>query len=342
MEEIAGEPHARLRYFCSPQHTDSAFYPVIGHLERAAGFAHGDGPEAKLDKLEKLLNANAVNPEGKALIAALLSLPTDRYPALDYDAAQRRAKTMEALHAQVVTLCSRGPVLMILEDAHWIDPTSLEAFGRMVEKLKDLPILLVIPYRPEFNAPWVGDSHVTTINLNRLDDAEAARIVASLAGNKPLSADTIADIVDRSDGIPLFLEEMTKAVLEAESEGAARETVAAAPSQSHAVPASLHASLMSRLDRLGPAKGIAHVGAAIGRSFSHALLAAVANDDPMLPTLCCCASRGELCMRVYWRRWRRGSLTSPRRSRNSLPITRRKRRKLKRLRISGVSPVTDP
>ncbi|PKP68242.1 MAG: hypothetical protein CVT83_05935, partial [Alphaproteobacteria bacterium HGW-Alphaproteobacteria-5] len=280
MEEIAGEPHARLRYFCSPQHTDSAFYPVIGHLERAAGFAHGDGPEAKLDKLEKLLNANAVNPEGKALIAALLSLPTDRYPALDYDAAQRRAKTMEALHAQVVTLCSRGPVLMILEDAHWIDPTSLEAFGRMVEKLKDLPILLVITYRPEFNAPWVGDSHVTTINLNRLDDAEAARIVASLAGNKPLSADTIADIVDRSDGIPLFLEEMTKAVLEAESEGAARETVAAAPSQSHAVPASLHASLMSRLDRLGPAKGIAHVGAAIGRSFSHALLAAVANDDP--------------------------------------------------------------
>jgi len=280
MEEIANEPHARLRYFCSPQHSDSAFFPVIGHLERGAGFAHGDDAETKLGKLEKLLTANSVDAEGKSLVAALLSLPTDRYPALDYDAAKRRAKTMETLHGQVETLCARSPVLMILEDAHWIDPTSHEAFGRTVEKLKALPVLLVITYRPEFTAPWIGDSHVTSITLNRLGNREASQIVASLAGNKPLSAETIADIVDRSDGIPLFLEEMTKAVLEAESEGAARETVAAAPVQAHAVPASLHASLMSRLDRLGAAKGIAQVGAAIGRSFSHTLLAAVTNEDP--------------------------------------------------------------
>ena len=280
MEEIAAEPHARLRYFCSPQHTDSAFYPVIGHIERAANFAHDDGADAKLDKLEKLLTANAVNAAGKALIAGLLSLPTDRYPALDYDAAQRRAKTMEALNGQVVTLCRRGPVLMILEDAHWIDPTSQEAFGRTVERLKGLRVLLVITYRPEFDAPWVGDAHVTTLTLNRLGDAESSQIVGNMIGNKSIPGDVIADIVDRSDGIPLFLEEMTKAVLEAESETAARKTVSSVPSQSHAVPASLHASLMSRLDRLGAAKGIAHVGAAIGRSFTYTLLAAVANDDP--------------------------------------------------------------
>jgi len=280
MEAIPCEPHARLRYFCSPQHTDSAFHPVIGHLERGAGFAHGDDAEVKLDKLEKLLTGNGVNAEGKSLVAALLSLPTERYPALDYDAAQRRAKTMEALHGQVVTLCGRNPVLMILEDAHWIDPTSHEAFGRTVEKLKGLPVLLVITYRPEFNAPWIGESHVTSITLNRLGNREASQIVASLAGNKPISAETVADIVDRSDGIPLFLEEMTKAVLETESETAARETVSASPSRAHAVPAILHASLMPRLDRLGKAKGTAQVGAAIGRSFSHALLAAVSSDNP--------------------------------------------------------------
>ena len=147
----------------------------------------------------------------------------------------------------------------------------MEALGRTSSASKNLPILHIITYRPEFVAPWVGESHVTTINLNRLGNREAAQIVASLAGNKPISAETIADIVDRSDGIPLFLEEMTKAVLEAESEGEARRAIKAVPSQKSAVPASLHASLMARLDRLGAAKGIAQVGAAIGRSFSHQL-----------------------------------------------------------------------
>ena len=279
MGEIANEPHTRLRYFCSPQHTDSAFYPVIHHMERMAGFGHGDGTAAKLDKLDAMLKENSATEHDRSLIAALLSLPADRYAPLDYDAAQRRAKTMEALIAQVVSLAARGPVLQILEDAHWIDPTSLETFGRMVEKLKGLSVLLVITYRPEFNAPWVGESHVTTINLNRLGGRDASRIVASLAGNKSISADVIADIVDRSDGIPLFLEEMIKAVLEAESEDDARRVIKAVPSQKSSVPASLHSSLMARLDRLGAAKGIAQVGAAIGRTFSHALLAAVARES---------------------------------------------------------------
>ena len=164
---------------------------------------------------------------------------------------------------------------MIFEDVHWIDPTSLEALNRTVDRVKNLPALLIVTFRPEFNAPWMGQSHVTSLTLTRLGEREAAAIIARLAGNKELPADVMAEIVERTDGIPLFVEEMTKAVLEAESEGEARRTAAAVPSPARVVPASLHASLMARLDRLGSAKEVAQIGAAIGREFSHTLLAAV-------------------------------------------------------------------
>ena len=167
---------------------------------------------------------------------------------------------------------------MIFEDVHWIDPTSLEALKRSVDQIKALSALLIVTFRPEFDAPWVGQSQVTSITLNRLGERDAAAIVASLVGNKELPADVLAEIVERTDGIPLFVEEMTKAVLEAESESDARKTTAAVPSSSVAVPASLHASLMARLDRLGPAKEVAQIGAVIGREFSHALLAAVVSE----------------------------------------------------------------
>ncbi len=172
-------------------------------------------------------------------------------------------------------LTRQRPTLMIVEDAHWVDPTSLEVFGRTVDQIKTLPMLLIVTFRPEFNAPWAGRSHVTSLALNRLGEREAAAIIASVVGNKGLPADVTAEIVERTDGIPLFVEEMTKAVLEAESEGQARQTAAAVPSSALAVPPSLHASLMARLDRLGPAKEVAQIGAAIGRQFSHALLAAL-------------------------------------------------------------------
>ena len=205
--------------------------------------------------------------------------PNDgRYPALELAPEQRRQRTLEALTAQLAELARQQPVLMIFEDAHWIDPTSLEVFGRTVDRIKTLPVLLIVTFRPEFNAPWVGQSHVTSLTLNRLGEREAAAIIARLVGNKELPADVLAEIVERTDGIPLFVEEMTKAVLEAESEGAARRTVAAVPSPALAVPASLHASLMARLDRLGPAKEVAQIGSAIGREFSHALLASVARE----------------------------------------------------------------
>ena len=276
MERLAGEPHTRLRYFCSPQHTDSAFYPIISQMERAAGLAHDDSPQAKLDKLDALLARSVTSAQDAALFADMLSLPNDgRYPALDLAPELRRQRTLEALTAQVVGLASRLPVLMIFEDAHWTDPTSLEAFGRTVDRIKTLPVLLIVTFRPEFNPPWVGQSRVISLTLNRLGEREAAAIIARLLGNKKLPADVMTEIVERTDGIPLFVEEMTKAVLEAESEGEARRTAAAVSSPALAVPASLHASLMARLDRLGPAKELAQIGAAIGREFSHALLAVV-------------------------------------------------------------------
>ena len=276
LERLVDEPHTRLRYFCSPQHTDSAFYPIISQMERAAGFVHDDIPQARLDKLDMMLAQTSTSKQDVALFAEMLSLPNDgRYPAIDLAPEQRRQRTLEALTTQVAKLASQRPVLMIFEDAHWTDPTSLEAFGRTVDQIKTLPALLIVTFRPEFNAPWAGRSHVTSVALNRLGGRETAAIIARLVGNKELPSDVMAEIVERTDGIPLFVEEMTKAVLEADSEGAARRTVAAVPSPTLAVPASLHASLMARLDRLGSAKEVAQIGAAIGREFSHALLAAV-------------------------------------------------------------------
>jgi class 3 adenylate cyclase/predicted ATPase len=277
LELLAAEPHTRLRYFCSPQHADSAFHPIIAQMERAAGLAYDDKPQARLDKLDAVLAQTSTPPQDAAHLAEMLSLANDgRYPAPALAPEQRRERTLAALTSQLTGLARRQPVLMIFEDAHWIDPTSLEVLGRTVDRIKTLPVLLIVTFRPEFNAPWLGQSHVTSLTLNRLGEREAVGIIAGLVGNKTLPADVMAEIVDRTDGIPLFVEEMTKAVLEAESEGAARRAVAAIPSPSLAVPASLHASLMARLDRLGPAKEVAQIGSAIGREFSYALLALVA------------------------------------------------------------------
>ena len=166
---------------------------------------------------------------------------------------------------------------MIFEDLQWIDPTSLEALDRAVDRIKALRVLLIVTYRPDFGPPWVGRPHVTAFTLNRLGEREIAAMIDRVAGDRPLPASVRQDIIERTDGIPLFIEEMTKAALEAGGEEAAERTVAAFPSPSVAVPASLHASLMARLDRLGPAnKEVAQIGAVIGREFSHALLAAVA------------------------------------------------------------------
>ena len=276
LERLTSEPHTRLRYFCSPQHTDSALYPVIGQMERAAGLAHDDTPQKKLDKLDAVLAQTSTSTEDAALFAEMLSLPNDRrYPTLDLTSEQRRQRTLSALIAQTEALTRQDPVLMIFEDAHWTDPTTLELFGRVVDRIATLRMLLVVTFRPEFQAPWIGRPHVTVLTLNRLTRREIDAMIDGVVGNKPIPVGIRQDIIERTDGIPLFVEEMTKAVLEAGSEGAAQRTAAAIPSPTLAVPASLQASLMARLDRLGPAKEVAQIGAAIGREFSHALLSAV-------------------------------------------------------------------
>jgi class 3 adenylate cyclase len=277
LERVAPEPHRRLRYFCSPQHTDSALYPIISQMERAAGFAHDDTPQAKLDKLDALLAQSFTPTQDAALIAEMLSLQNDgRYPVIELTAQQRRQKTLEALAAQLEALSRSNPVLMIFEDVHWIDPTSLEVLGRTVDRLRTLGVLLIVTYRPEFDPPWIGRPYVTALNLNRLGEREIAVMIEQVTGNKSLSESIRQDIIERTDGIPLFVEEMTKAVLEAGSDSASEHMAAAVPSPALAVPASLHASLMARVDRLGPAKEVAQTGAAIGREFPYALLAAVA------------------------------------------------------------------
>ena len=280
LKHLAAEPHTRLRYFCSPQYTDSALYPFIGQMERAAGFARDDASQARLDKLDALLAPSSPSAEDAALVAEMLSLPNDgRYPVLDLTPPQRRQKTLEGYVLQVGAFTRQNPVLMIFEDAHWTDPTSLELLGRIVDRITPLRVLLIVTFRPEFEAPWIGRPYVTALTINRLAQREVDAVIDAVVGNRFIPANIRQEIIERTDGIPLFVEEMTKAVLEAEGEGAAARAVSMVPSPMLAVPASLHASLMARLDRLGPAKEVAQTGAAIGREFSHALLAAVARKS---------------------------------------------------------------
>jgi predicted ATPase len=205
----------------------------------------------------------------------MLSLPNDGQPALDLEPQQRRRKTLEALTAQLEALSRQNPVLMIFEDAHWTDPTSLEIFSHVVDRVRSLPVLLIVTFRSEFEPPWIGWPYVTALTVNRLAQRDIEAMIDRVIGNKFIPASVRHDIIERTDGIPLFVEEITKAVLEAETEGEARQMDAWALSSAQTVPASLHASLMARLDRLGTAKDVAQIGAAIGREFSHALLAAV-------------------------------------------------------------------
>jgi class 3 adenylate cyclase/tetratricopeptide (TPR) repeat protein len=272
LERLAGEPFTRLRFFCSPQHADSALYPFIGQLERAAGLVREDDAKTRLDKLDALLATSDTSGEDAALLADLLSLPNDgRRPARELSPQQWRQKTIEALIAQIEAISRRAPTLLIFEDAHWADPSSLEVVGRLVDKIDAWPVLLFVTCRPEFEPLWTARPHMTTVTINRLAPPEVFALIDRVAENQPLASDMRRDIAERSDGIPLFVEEMTKAVLEAGGESAVAKTHSAV-SPALPVPASLHASLMARLDRLGPGKRIAQVGAAIGREFSHALL----------------------------------------------------------------------
>jgi DNA-binding winged helix-turn-helix (wHTH) protein/tetratricopeptide (TPR) repeat protein len=280
------EPSDRLRYFCSPNLRDSALRPVATHIERAAGFDRSDGPKGKLLKLKSLFEATSTTDEDVALLADLLSIPVaDGDPPLNLSPLLKRQRIFQVLLQQLKGLARRRPLLVVFEDAHWIDPTSLELLDLTVEQIVDLPVLLLVTFRPEFHPPWIGQTHVTSLTLNRLSAREGIALIDGIVGQKSLSTALIDEITERTDGVPLFIEELTKAVLESDNDP---EIASRMPPQSPAVPATLHASLMARLERLGFAsKEIAQVGAAIGRDFSYGLLAAVTmlDDERLQGTL---------------------------------------------------------
>ena len=276
-EHIGSEPYTRLRYFCSPHHQDSALYPFIAQLERTAGFARDDTVDGKLGKLRALVAPSARDGDDIALLSELMSLPSSAAD-LTLSPQRKREKLFEALLNLLEAEARHYPVLMVFEDAHWIDPTSRELLDLTVDWVRHLPVLPAITFRPEFQPPWGGRSHVTSLALNRLGERDGEALVQTLAGTAALTLEIVAEIVERTDGVPLFVEELTKAVLESAAQG---DRVAAVLSTTSlaglSVPATLHASLMARLDRLGPMpKEIAQIGAVLGREFAYELIEPVA------------------------------------------------------------------
>ncbi|HUZ33025.1 MAG TPA: adenylate/guanylate cyclase domain-containing protein [Xanthobacteraceae bacterium] len=276
-ESIKNEPHVCLRYFCEAHHQGSALQPIMGQLAHAAGFTRDDTPADKRAKLERLLAADDGGADIEPL-AELLGLPVTRAadPA-DRDPQRKRRLVLAALIAQLEAVARQQPALMLFEDAHWADPTSVELLTLIIERLQTLPILLVITLRPDYQPPWAGLPHVTMVSLNRLSQRERAMLVGHVSGGKALPPELLQQIVERTDGVPLFVEELTKSVLESEElQAASGQNVGDQPAQPLAIPSTLQASLMARVDRLGSAREVLQIGAAIGREFSYEVLAAVA------------------------------------------------------------------
>jgi class 3 adenylate cyclase/predicted ATPase/ABC-type transport system involved in cytochrome c biogenesis ATPase subunit len=281
-ENIASEPHTLLRYQCSPYHTNSALHPFIAQIERSASLKLDDTPEQKLEKIEAVLAIDKLRaPAAAALISALLSIPfKDRYAPLTLSPAQQRRQTMAALLDQVEGLARQRPILLLFEDLHWADATSLELLDMMIERIRRLPLLALFTFRPEFKPLWGGLPNVSILTLGGLDRSHIHSMVMQVTGGRSLPAEVTEQIVVKTGGNPLFIEELTKAILEA---GILVEEVQSyrldGPLPPLAIPATLHDSLMARLDRLAPVKEIAQIGAAIGREFSYPLLRALAGRD---------------------------------------------------------------
>src|SRR5438477_1375786 len=264
-ERIVDDSYYHLIFQCSPYHTNSALHPVIRQFERSAGFTLEDSAAIKLEKLEALLSAtDNLSDSTRSLFADLLSIPLDdRYPPLDLAPAQRKAATIAAIVHQLTRLAEQKPVLFVLEDAHWIDPTTQELVTRVIDGIASMCVLVLITARPEYLSPWTGRDHVTSLALSRLSKTQCAELIAGVATARVLNPTLVEDILAKTEGVPLFIEELTKAIMES-----------ATPDRP-VVPATLQDSLMARLDRLGPAKEIAQVASVIGQQFSYALLEAV-------------------------------------------------------------------
>ena len=282
LARLDATPHTRLRYFCSPYHVNSALHPVINQLKRTAGLRRKDSTEAMLDKLETLLR-QAVSDIAEVcpLLAELLSIDSSgHYAPLQLTAQARRARTLSALIQLLEGLAARQPVMMLIEDAHWIDPTTSEWLDMLIDKLQVLPVFLIVTFRPEFQPRWTMSLYIAALSLNRLGRDQGAAIVDRVAGGKSLPLEVRNQILAKTEGIPLFIEELTKTILESsllvdEDD----HYVLSGPLPSLAIPSTLQDSLMARLDRLSPAKEVAQIGACIGRVFHHRLLAAVTGSD---------------------------------------------------------------
>jgi class 3 adenylate cyclase/tetratricopeptide (TPR) repeat protein len=264
-DAIAGEPHGLIYLQCSPYHSDSALYPVIQHMSRAADFVAGDSPAIRMEKLGALFSQRAVmDPAAVPLLAELLSIPgAPPVPGLPTP-AQRKTATIALLADEIVRRGEAETMLLVVEDVHWSDATTLELLTRIADGVAKARLLVVVTARPDFAPPWLARAHATLLTLGRLGRTDCADLVAGIAASQGLSADTVAAIVEKTDGVPLFVEELTKSVMESAGEAGA------------AVPATLKDSLMARLDRLGDARDVAQIAAVIGRQFSLALLDAVA------------------------------------------------------------------
>jgi class 3 adenylate cyclase len=279
LERIQTEQHVRLRYFCSPHHQDTALYPAIMQLERTVKFRREDTPEQRLRKLEAVLGL-ATNDLGEVvpLMAEMLSVQIGgRYSPLNLSPQLKKKRLFRALLAQVEGLAAQRPVLMVFEDVQWIDPSSRDFLDMVVERVTALRVLLIVTFRSEFMPPWVGRPHVTLLSLSRLPTKQCAEMILQVTGGKALPKEIVGQLIDRTDGVPLFIEELTKSVVESGVlvDTGDHYTVTGLVTQL-AIPPSLHASLLARLDRLAPIREVAQISAALGRSFSHELISAVA------------------------------------------------------------------
>lgn len=275
-EQISDEPHTSLRYQCSPFSTKTAFAPIIDQLVNGAGIIPDDSTARKLDKIESLLSTSVGDTATAPLFANLLSIPGDRYPPLSMTAQRQKLGIIAGLVAQLEALAGQRPVLVLVEDAHWMDASTLETFDAIVERTRALPVLVVMTHRPELESTWGRFGHVTVHSLNRLNRRDARALSEHVTGGRALPEVVIDEILKRTDGVPLFVEELTKAVMETglltEVDG---RYVLDRPLSHLAIPTTIQDSLMERLDRLAPVKEVAQAAACIGREFTVPLLAQI-------------------------------------------------------------------
>jgi class 3 adenylate cyclase/predicted ATPase len=276
LKTIAEDAHFVIRLQCSAHYQSTALYPVIVYIEHVAGFERGDTPETKLEKLEALLDLSS-GRHTLPLFADLLSIPTqDRYPPLTLSPTEQRARLLGSLGERIVERARQQPVVVLFEDAHWIDPSTEEALGLLIDRVASTRVMLIVSYRTGFAPKWTRSSHIIEIALHPLDRAAVEQIIARIAGNRPLPAPVIAEIIARTDGVPLFVEEVTRSVVDTQTGSSAERASGEGATVPIIVPATLQDSFMARLDRMPGAKQVAQLAAALGRNFSLALLAAIA------------------------------------------------------------------